>query len=88
MGKHVHVIAAHIIALSLGVDKSRALPFFHALTGCDTTSCFFHRGKKSAWETWNVYPEVTQAFLELCDLQLDDIKSDAFKLLERFVVIL
>jgi len=28
MGKHVHVIAAHIIALSLGVDKSRALPFF------------------------------------------------------------
>jgi len=31
---------------------------------------------------------VTQAFLELCDLQLDDIKSDVFKLLERFVVIL
>ena len=88
VGKHVRVIAAHNIASSLGVDKSRALPFFHALTGCDTTSCFSHRGKKSAWETWNVYPEVTNAFLDLCELQEGDITKETIKILERFVVIL
>lgn len=44
-------IAVHDLANSLGTDHCRALPFFHALTGCDTTSSFFGHGKKGAWET-------------------------------------
>ena len=36
------------ICASLGELKARALPVFHALTGCDTTSAFRGKGKKSA----------------------------------------
>ena len=47
---------------ALGEQKSLTLPIFHSFTGCDTTSAFFGKGKKVAWEAWNSYPEVTRAF--------------------------
>ena len=61
-GKNYRVISAHGI---LGAKKCLALPIFHAFTGCDTVSSFSGRGKKTAWETWNVFPEVTDAFILL-----------------------
>jgi len=42
-------LAAHEMAVALG-NKCRGLPFFHALTGCDTVSSFGGRGKKKAWK--------------------------------------
>ena len=36
-----------------------ALPAFHALTGCDTTSAIFGKGKKTAWSVWQSMPELT-----------------------------
>ena len=63
---------------------------FHAFTGCDTTSAFLGKGKKSAWEAWKVYPEATEAFLSVKDnpfLPLD-INNPVFDVLQRFVVIL
>ena len=47
-GKHFRYIAAHATASSLVADKSRALPAFHALTGCDTVSFFGWKGKLKA----------------------------------------
>ena len=44
-GKSFRYIAAHKLAASLGPDKSKALPVFHAITGCDTVSSFAGRGK-------------------------------------------
>ena len=41
--------------------KCLALPVFHYLTGCDTTSSFGGKGKKTGWEAWNAYPVVTEA---------------------------
>ncbi|KAG7176822.1 hypothetical protein Hamer_G000003 [Homarus americanus] len=35
-GKNRRYVAAHQIAKTLGPEKSRALPVFHAITGCDT----------------------------------------------------
>jgi hypothetical protein len=32
---------------------------FHAVTGCDTTSAFFGKGKKKAWSVWHSHPELT-----------------------------
>ena len=61
-GKNYRVISAHGIYAAIGVDKCLTLPMFHAFTGCDTVSSFSGRGKKTAWETWNVLPEVTDAF--------------------------
>ena len=65
MGKNFRYIPAHEIASFLGPDKSRALPVFHAYTGCDTVSLFNTRGKKTAWETWKAFEEVTATFLAL-----------------------
>ena len=36
----------------LGESRAKALLFFHALTGSDTTSAFRNKGKKNAWNTW------------------------------------
>ena len=43
---------AHEICASLGLQKSLAVPVFHAFTGCDTVSQFAKVGKKSAWKVW------------------------------------
>ena len=33
-------------------------PMFHTFTACDTITAHCGRGKKTAWNTWKVYPEV------------------------------
>ena len=40
---HFHYITAHEIATKLGPEVSKALPVFHAFTGCDTVSSFGDR---------------------------------------------
>ena len=86
-GKHLRYIPAHIIASSLGQDRSRALPFFHAFSGCDTTSCFKSIGKKTAWDTWRVFPDVTQVFIKLSHTPTE-ITEDDFSIIERFTVLM
>ena len=44
-GSHFRYIAAHEILNNLGSGMSKALPIFHAFTGCDTVSCFAVRDK-------------------------------------------
>ena len=45
-GKNFRYISACTIASKLGLEKASALPFFHALTGCYTSSSFAGRGKR------------------------------------------
>jgi len=45
-GKKVRDIPIHDICAHLGPSRSLALPLFHAITGCDTTSQFLGCGKK------------------------------------------
>ena len=61
-GKAFRYIDIHKIAAVLGPEKSLALPAFHALTGCNQVSSLYSKGKKTAWDTWNVYEDVTPAF--------------------------
>ena len=49
----------------IGLKKSKGIPFFHAFTGCDVVSAFRGKGKKAAWQTWNVYPEASPVFTKL-----------------------
>ena len=61
------------------------------VTGCETTSSFFRKGKKiTAWETWKSYPDVTTAFVTFAlDPFLDfNRQSQIFGLLQRFTVVL
>ena len=48
-------IDATAIAQTLGDAKCGVLPAFHALTGCDVTSPFAGKGKRTAWTTWDAY---------------------------------
>ena len=80
-------IPIHEIVLTLSPSICKTLPVFHAFTGCDTTSSFAGRGKKTAWNTWRVFPDVTQAFQCLL-LMEDDINQSTMSLLERFVVLI
>ena len=43
---HYHVNGTYA---AIGEERSRALPLFHALTGCDTTSAVANKGKVTAW---------------------------------------
>ena len=64
VGKHLRYVPVHVIASSMGQQKSKALLAFHSFTGCDQTSSFASIGKKKAWEAWAIYDEVT-SFSEL-----------------------
>ena len=86
-GKNFRYLSAHQIAVSVGLEKSLALPMFHALTGCDTVSEFVGHGKQTAWSTWNAFPELTDALLELAHVPTE-VTEPIMKVFERFIVLL
>lgn len=89
-GKAFTYLHINSICHSMGETKSLALPVFHSFTGCDTTSGFFGKGKKIAWEGWKCYPDVTEVFTHMAlnpYIHLD-YGSRYFQILERFTVIL
>ena len=54
--KNHRILVVHLFAKALGPSKSKCLPIFHALAGCDTTSFFAGRtfqmlpGHFSSWQ--------------------------------------
>uniref|UniRef100_A0A1X7T7W9 Tesmin/TSO1-like CXC domain-containing protein n=1 Tax=Amphimedon queenslandica TaxID=400682 RepID=A0A1X7T7W9_AMPQE len=86
-GKNFRYIPVHDIVTSIGAVKCRALPMFHAYTGCDTVSSFSTRGKKSAWDTWKVYDKVTETFIALSTGPAQ-ISDGDLEVLERFTILL
>ena len=62
VGKDFAVYSVNNICSTLGLDKSKIMSIFHTFSGCDTTSSFHGRGKKSAWESLVSFPEVKVAF--------------------------
>ncbi len=85
-GKSFRYIAAHTILSNIGESKAKALPMFHSLTGCDTVSSFAGHGKKSCWDVWNVYPQLTDTFINLSNTPTQ-MSSDDFDVIQRFVVL-
>ena len=70
----------------IGREKARAMPIFHVITGCDTTSEFKGKKKKTAWEIWNEFPEVTQAFLHLMDER--ELSRDNFNIIQHYMCVM
>ena len=58
-------IPIHEIVASMDKRVALALPDFRAFTGCDTTSSFRGKGKKTCFATWKSDPSYTTAFLEI-----------------------
>ena len=55
-GNDFRYIPIHEIASALRHQMAKGVLLFHAFTGCDVTSYFTNRGKKSAWKTWLALP--------------------------------
>ena len=90
VGKNLTHFSINALCISLQERKSSAMPIFHAFTGCDTTSAFSGKGKKSCWKAWDMYPEVTDAFLDIVAHPFIHMSSGhpMFAIIERLVVIL
>ena len=90
MGKAFRFLTAHEMARALGPEKAHALPMFHALTGCDTVSCYAGRGKRTAWAVWTALPDLTQVLIDLttAPAPVDEEFEDATQTIERFVILL
>ena len=78
---HSQYIPIHEIVAGLDPRICTTLPVFHALTGCDTVSAFGGRGKRTAWNTWKVFPDVTAAFEHLL-LMEDNLSESVISVLE------
>ena len=90
MGKNCRFYHINAICESLREPQSRALPVFHAFSGCDTTSAFNGKGKKSVWQAWQAFEDVTETFVYLAGhpFQLLDAEDGNFLKIERMTVIL
>ena len=87
--KKLRDIPIHDICSDLGPSRSVALPLFHAITGCDTTSHFLGCGKKTAWAFWQNTPGLTETQLALTNApSCFSLGSLHMQKLERVVVIM
>ena len=80
-------IPVHDVVSAIGFDKAGGITYFHAFTGCDVVSAFRGKGKKSAWQTWNVFDDITETFANLSQYPTL-IRDIDMKKLERFVVLM
>ena len=75
-------------SILLEENRSRALPFFHAFTGCDATSSFFLHGKCTFWDSWmnsDQNQQLTNAFIELSDMP-QIVTSTQFDIIQRYLI--
>ena len=89
MGKHYRFYHNIAICSRLGEPQSRALPVFHAYSGCDTTSTFKGKSKKSAWQAWQAFKGVTDTFIHLASHPFEtlNVDSESLQKIERLTVI-
>ena len=87
-GKTFRYLDATHMPRKLGNDKCDALPAFHALTGCDTTSGFAGRGKRTAWSVWNKFEHVTPALRTLVQTPTAAHIDGILPTIERFVILM
>lgn len=84
-GSKFRWIPVHDVACAIGPARTRGIRFFYAFTGCDLVSPF--NGKKTAWQTWNVFPKVSTVFVKLSESP-ENIDIEDLTNLERFVVLM
>ena len=72
----------------LGNAVCLGLPFFHTLTGCDSTAAFYKKTKKVFYESWmdyNKHNDLTHAFQHLSWLPTTEMVQSSLKVVEQFV---
>ena len=84
-GKHLKWIPIHDIVSAIGPEKTSGILFFHAFTGCDIVSAFRGKGKKSAWQTWNVCNDASSVFKKRSTYP-PTVGDEDIENLEKFVI--
>lgn len=86
-GVSLRWIGVHDLYCAIGPVKTKGILFFHTFTGCDTVSAFRNKGKKTAWQTWDICPEASPIFSKLG--QYPPVLTDGeLEILEKFVVLM
>ena len=80
-------IPIHELLNAIGPARASGIMYFHAFTGCDVVSAFRGKGNKSAFQTWDVFDEVTETFSKLSHFPTEVTDTD-LKTLERFFVLM
>ena len=87
MSKNYRFYHINAICASLGEPQSRALPVFHSFSGCDTISSFNGKGKKSVWQAWQAYDDVTETFVYLAGHPFQLLDADDHHFLKLTVIL-
>ena len=86
--RYIDAAAIMDMAQSRGGHKCTALPAFHALTGCDVTSSFGKRGKRTDWSAWEYFKDSTPALCILADKPSIDDVMNVLPTIERLMKIM
>lgn len=84
VGNHERYINVNQLHSILGCSISKALPGFHAVTGCDYIPAFFRKGKLRPFKLLEETEEYQLAFQDL-ETVCEDTLERAFLTLEKFV---
>ena len=87
-GDHREVIPIHSMHQRLGEEICLGILFFHAFTGCDSTSSFFEMTKKKWFERWLSCPmsdKVTTAFQQLSWLPSEETIMRNLDTIKEFI---
>ena len=58
------IATAHFLFIGLrSFGLNLELPFWFAVSSCDTVSAFAGKGKETAWQTWSCFPEAIESLL-------------------------
>ena len=88
-GKSYTDIPVHQISQTLGPQNCIALPLFHALTGCDVISALYGISKKTAWNAWQAFLQITDTFIAILqDPTSFTLESEHMRHLECLVILM
>ena len=70
-------------------EKGRGITFFHAFSGSDVVSAVRCKGKKYAWQTWDMCAEASDVFASLSQYQqVATVNDNEVDILEKCVVMM
>ncbi|GFW95006.1 uncharacterized protein TNCV_476051 [Trichonephila clavipes] len=84
VGNHERLISFNDLYQDLCISLSKALPCFHAITGCDYTPTFFRKGKLRPFKLLEKSVEYQLAYQEIITDDDDEIER-IFATLEKFI---
>ena len=76
------------MAQARGDGTCGGFPAFHALTGCDVTSSFAGKGKRTTWTAWDAYYDAMSALCTLSRMPTTESVMIVLPISERFIVIM